>query len=261
MHNRDMNPPAGDHNQSRRSGDGAGRRATGQWTNSWFGRVLLTGFGALCIGFAAGLGINHEGRGGLDWVTTALALTMVGVFVVACAWTSKLFIENGDIVARHFFGTRRMELAKVIDVDAGTFFGLVLKDLDGRKMWTLISGRQWDELWLTRAQRICTAIMGYAETARRQQGLPPAGSDGAAMRHSASFDRCERAYRLAWTDANGSLTSTEKLLREAFKTEHVPGAYTEPEPALITLWVDAWRLGRKPDDAAAWVRAALTSAP
>jgi hypothetical protein len=214
----------------------------------------------LCVGCAAALSLDHEGRGGLDWVTAAVAVGVLGPLLVVCAWTSELSIRGEEIVARHFFGTRRMVLAEVIDADAGVLFGLVLKDIHNRKMWTLVSGRQWNELWLTRAERICTAIMAYAESARRQQEIAPAGNDEAVHR-AAKLDRFEIAYHRAWADATGRHPgSTETLLRDAFKSEHVPGIYTEPEPALITLWMNAWRQGLEPDRAAASVRAALRSA-
>jgi hypothetical protein len=124
-----------------------------RWTNSWLGRALCTALGVFGV------------VGGLATPLNVLLLTLPGALLLISVWTAKLEIVEGVLVAHDFGRVREIPLDQLARAEPG-WFGLRFKAGDGRRVRSLISGVQGDELWFTRAERICDEIMRRADEAR-----------------------------------------------------------------------------------------------
>ena len=101
-----------------------------------------------------------------SWWLSATILAVSGIALLMIAATSALWIENGDLVARDFGRTRRLELARISRSEPA-LFGLFFKTDDGRRMRSSASSASWDEWWEPRAERICNEIKRRADEARK----------------------------------------------------------------------------------------------
>ncbi|HET6165944.1 MAG TPA: hypothetical protein VFE07_03890 [Marmoricola sp.] len=146
------------------------------WTNSLWGRLLGTAFGVgltLYLVFAR----PDPASGGLSWsgwdLVVLMSMIVLLLAVVLALWTSRLVLSHGTLTATNFFVSRSMPLVDVVDVRWSTFqiFGGKICGVHDNDIRTLVSGRAWDELWTTRAERIGQEIVNLAEVARYQAGI------------------------------------------------------------------------------------------
>ena len=72
---------------------------------------------------------------------------------------------------------------------------------------------------------------------------------------STDHRKCKRAYRSAWKACGAMPGGPIERLREAFKSEHVTRAYTDPDGPIVSPWLSAWRAGLDPRAASRSVRA------
>ena len=98
-------------------------------------------------------------------VLDVLLLGLSGIVLVLTLWTSELSVVDQRLIARHFYGRWSVDLAHINKAEPGTFLGLWIWTDTGRRLRTLVSGRQWDEPWVTRAEKICLRIEELAESA------------------------------------------------------------------------------------------------
>ena len=134
-----------------------------RWTNSWFGRLLGIGLGV----FALVLGIQSvaEQDIGMWWLSaTILIISGLGLIVSFCS--SQLSIEKDELIARDFWRTRCLSLGSITVAEPG-IIGLFFKSVEGRRMRSMTSGMAFDELWRTRAERICAEVVRRADQARK----------------------------------------------------------------------------------------------
>jgi hypothetical protein len=101
-------------------------------------------------------------------VLVRLALVAVGAATVVSMWTSRLVLSGGTLTATNFFVSRSMPLTDVMDVDwsALPWMGGKIRDRHRHGIRTLVSGRTWDELWTTRAEKIEREILSLAKASR-----------------------------------------------------------------------------------------------
>ncbi|GAA3528888.1 hypothetical protein GCM10022234_27740 [Aeromicrobium panaciterrae] len=127
-----------------------------RWTNSWFGRLLCTALGL--FGVVAGVATP---------VLNVFLLAVPGALLLLSVWTAKLEIADGVLFARDFGRVRSIPLDQIAEAEPA-LFGIRFRADDGRWVRSLVSGEQGNELWVTRAQRICDEVM------RRADGVRPA---------------------------------------------------------------------------------------
>jgi hypothetical protein len=148
------------------------------WTNSVFGRIICTTFGVVVILLPFG---EDPKDGTKAWqgsnIPIDLGLVIVGLVVIFAVWTSRLVLSDGVLTATNFGVSRSMPLREVVEVDAAAFpfLGMKIRRGDKSGIRTLISGRTWDELWTTRAEKIGREIVDLAK--RERAGYLAAGGD------------------------------------------------------------------------------------
>jgi hypothetical protein len=105
-----------------------------------------------------------------EWLTTGVVLAAGGVLIIVSFWTARLSVEDGHLIARNFYGSRSVPLASVTQAEP-VILGLLFWTDDGTRMRSLASGQAFDELWKTRAEKICEQVLRLARDARRAGGV------------------------------------------------------------------------------------------
>lgn len=103
-----------------------------------------------------------------QWLTTGLGLATAGVIIVVTVWTARLSVQGGSLVAKNFYGSKSILLTEIVDAEP-VIIGLLFRSEDGTRMRSLASGRAFDELWHTRAERICDEVLRMAKEVRRRR--------------------------------------------------------------------------------------------
>lgn len=148
------------------------------WTNSIFGRVLVTVLGALWVFLGFATASTAPRAWDLSSIAVGVGMVLVGGAFIVAVWTSRLVLSDGVLTATNFGVSKSMLLIDVVDVDAATFpiFGMKIRRGDKSGIRTLVSGQSWDELWTPRATKIAREITVLAEKARTEHeadGNPP----------------------------------------------------------------------------------------
>lgn len=140
-----------------------------EWRNSWFGRAVGSGFGLgmFCIVLFVD-GPDDRARISWDQLLISLCILLMGAAVIAAVWTSRLELVEGVLTAVNFGRSSSVSIAHVESVEPSSWpcTGLLIVTTSGQRVRTLISGSVGNELWRTRADRICEEIEQIAETGR-----------------------------------------------------------------------------------------------
>lgn len=139
------------------------------WTNSAFGRVLCTSFGAYSVSVPFTTVPDDGSEPWSGWnAVFRITLIVVGIATIVAVWTSRLVLSSGRLTATNFFVSRSMPLVEVVEVDPAflPFLGMKINGHDRSGLRTLVSGQTWDEWWKPRATRIAEDIVALADKER-----------------------------------------------------------------------------------------------
>lgn len=136
------------------------------WQNSPLGRFFATLGGGVCIGGGIFSLFDSGTASALSRVASLALLSLFGAVAIGLAWTSRLYVEGGQLVAHHFYGDRSLPLDSVIKADAEAWTGIIIRTSDGKRMRTWVSVRHLNDLGYARARRVAKEIVAQADQYR-----------------------------------------------------------------------------------------------
>lgn len=132
------------------------------WTTSAVGRLIWSAVGIYAIVLAF-----NPATGGLWGNVLAVALLgCSGTLLLALAWTERLIVRDGLLVARHIWGEKSVRLVDVVGAsDLGLFTGIVVTTQQGERLRSWVTFRPTTNLWTPRSERVAKEISDYAAAA------------------------------------------------------------------------------------------------